>query len=119
MSRQHTNSRPKTWSIKVVIGAAAVATTLGGWAALAAKETAPVQAASQTAPAASAPPAWLLTPPPIPALPEVASLTADGAAGTAETRPAASAVAEAPLRVVSAPPAATRPAPITVTRSSR
>ncbi len=119
MTRQPASTRIKTRSIKLVISAAAVATTLGGWVALTVGEAVPARAADLPAPAAASPPAWLLAPPQIPTLPEVAALAVDGVARAPQARPAAHVEAAAPLRAVSAPPAPARPVPITVTRSSR
>lgn len=119
MSRQPASADTRTRSIKLAISAAAVAATLGGWAALTVGEAAPAAVAGLPAHAmAASPPAWLLAPPPIPALPEVAALATDGAGGAPLARPDP-VDAVAPLRAVSAPPAPARPAPITVTRSSR
>jgi hypothetical protein len=121
MTRHPASKDSKIQSIKLVISAAAVATTLGGWVALTAGEAPLARVAGQPAPAAvaAAPPAWLLAPPPIPALPEVAALAVNGTGSPPQMLAAAPVAAAAPLRAVSAPPAPARPAPITVTRSSR
>jgi hypothetical protein len=121
MSRQPASTDLRTRSIKLVISAAAVATTLGGWGALTVGEAAQARVAGLPATAAAAsPPVWLLAPPPIPALPEVAALATGGTGSAPQARAAAPVAAAAPLRTVSAPPAApVRPVPITITRSSR
>jgi hypothetical protein len=105
MTRKHTPARAPAHGLKMAIGAAAIAATLGGWAALAAEGT------PTTAAEVAAPPDWLLEPPPIPTLLPVADLPQRG--------PDAGAVAPAPaLGEVSAPPLA-RPRPVAITRSSR
>lgn len=95
-------ARTQAHGLKLAIGAAALAATVGGWAALA-PQTPP---ATLPAPATASAPEWLLAPPPVPTLAPVASL--DGA--PAAPAPRQPAVAAAP---------AFRPAPLTVTRSSR
>lgn len=97
----------KGQSLKLLIGATSLAATIGGWAALTGQ--APAQAALSPAAVVAPPPAWLSDP-----LPTVAPLTGGGDPSTG----VAPVPTAAPLRQVSAPPAA-RPAPVTNTRSSR
>lgn len=94
-------------SLKLLIGAASLAATIGGWAAFTAQTPAP--ASLTPAAVVAPPPAWLSEP-----LPTVAPLATGGGSAPA----VAAAPAAAPLRQVSAPPAV-QPAPITSTRSSR
>jgi hypothetical protein len=100
MSRKAIPSRTQNQGLKLLISAAAVTATIGGWAALSAP--APTASAPAAAEVAGAVPAWLLEPPRIPTL----------AAGSAAPAPQPQTPAvRAPLPV--------RPAPITNTRSSR
>ncbi|NCC35527.1 MAG: hypothetical protein EOM24_26475 [Chloroflexia bacterium] len=101
----------RTQGIKLMISAAALAATLGGWATLSSQAT-PEMVAAPVAAVVSAPPAWLLNPPPIPTLQAIGTTPATAQA------PVTQPVVDAPaLREVVAVPA--RPAPVTTTRSSR
>lgn len=104
MARQRKAAASPAGNLKALISAAAVAATLGGWAALAPRPTAEPQVAPAAELAQPAAPLPTLVPL------EGASPQA-GSPLPAEPSPA--------LREVSAPPAPARPAPITTTRSSR
>jgi hypothetical protein len=106
MTRQRTPSRNRARELKMVLSAAAVAATLGGWAALAA-DTPPTTAV------AAAPQSQQLELPPAPT---VVPLTGEATANPEAAQPAPQPQV---LRDVSAPPAASWPAPIASTRSSR
>lgn len=94
-------AQPRSQGVKLTITVAAVAATLGGWAALAPQTGADSATTAVPAAAAAGAPEWLAAPPPIPTLAPVTGL----------------AEAPRPPAVVAAP--LTRPAPLTVTRSSR
>jgi hypothetical protein len=101
MIRQRTASSTPAQGLKLILSAAAVAATLGGWAAL----TTATPPAAET----SSPPTSLLEQPPIPTLVPLAGARASDTA----------LVAAPALRQVSSPPVTNRPAPVTLTRSSR
>ena len=105
MTRPAAPTRARNQGLKLAIGAAALAATIGGWAAFTAQAP---QATTAPAAAVAQPPAWLREPP---AIPTLQPLPGQSAATTADT-------AAAPARLSPSVPLA-RPAPITVTRSSR
>jgi hypothetical protein len=102
MTRQQTGSSAPAHGLKLVISAAAVAATLGGWGILTTLNPAAAETDAQSA--------WLREQPPIPTLVPLVGM------------PASDVAAQAPahgLRQVSSPPVTTRPAAVTFTRSSR
>ncbi|PDV99660.1 hypothetical protein [Candidatus Chloroploca asiatica] len=103
----------RTQGVKLMISAAALAATLGGWATLSSQAT-PEMVAAPVAAVVSAPPAWLLNPPPIPTLQAIG--TTPAAVQVPGTQPVVVAPAPALREVVVAP---ARPAPVTTTQSSR
>lgn len=112
------NNRPQQrqhmQTTKLVISAAALAATIGGWAVLSTQPAPGVVGTSDVA-VVSPPPDWLLMPPSIPTLQPVVGTISEVQVPIA---PAPVSTAPAPaLREVTVPPA--RPAPVTVTQSSR
>ena len=105
MKRPEPPTRARNQGLKLAIGAAALAATIGGWAAFTAQAP---QATAAPVAAVAQPPAWLLEPP---AIPTLQPLLGQSAVTTADT-------ASAPAQFSPSVPVA-RPAPITVTRSSR
>jgi hypothetical protein len=124
MTQPRTTKRPKgVPGVKVLLTAASLSATLGGWAALTAAEPAPAAPDPTPAPAAVA---AVLPPLDLPVLPTLVPLVPPARNGGEAAAPTpvptvAVARAPAPLRVVqAAPPAPAAPArPITRTRSSR
>lgn len=105
MTRPEAPTRARNQGLKLAIGAAALAATIGGWAAFTVQAP---QATTTPAAAVAQPPAWLREPP---AIPTLQPLLGQASATTADTAAASSQLS------VSAP--VVRPEPITVTRSSR
>lgn len=126
MTRKINHARRPAQGLKFVISAAAVAATLGGWAALSHQtpQSNPVSAAASAPAVVGTPPAWLLEAPAIPTSPPVTELVTNTGTALVAQAPTAAAPVAAPavvapqLRAVNAQPAAP-PAPVTSTRSSR
>jgi hypothetical protein len=129
------NKKPNTGvpGVKMLIAAASLAATVGGWALISAKETQPVQPVQPTASAQVVAPVLSIKLAPLPTLvppgqaqiitvnnPRAAAAVAQPAVAAAQAAPQPAPQPALVLRDVSAPaPSSNAPAPAAKTRSSR